>query len=124
MVRELTIGGCERDLTKLAKHLDRAQFTPYVGCFHPNGYRADELREAGIPIVEFPVRSFYSYSALRAARIMRGNFLREHQIQSFTCLMSPPISSRSQSPTPAAFPRFSLFSFPSAICTHPSIAAP
>lgn len=80
MVRELTIGGCERDLTKLAKHLDRAQFTPYVGCFHPNGYRADELREAGIPIVEFPVRSFYSYSAIRAARIMR-RFLREHKIQ-------------------------------------------
>ena len=80
MVRELTIGGCERDLAKLAKHLDRSQFTPYVGCFHPNGYRADELREAGIPIVEFPVRSFYSYSAVRAGRMMR-KFLRDRQIQ-------------------------------------------
>ena len=80
MVRELTIGGCERDLTKLAKHLNRAQFTPHVGCFHPDGYRADELREAGIPIVVFPVRSFYSYSALRAARLMRS-FLHDRQIQ-------------------------------------------
>jgi glycosyltransferase involved in cell wall biosynthesis len=80
MVRELTVGGCERDLTKLAKHLDRDQFTPYVGCFLPNGVRADELREAGVPIVVFPVRSFYGLSALRAARIMR-NFLREHRIQ-------------------------------------------
>jgi glycosyltransferase involved in cell wall biosynthesis len=80
MVRELTIGGCERDLAKLAKHLDRAQFTPHVGCFYPNGYRADELREAGIPIVEFPVRSFYTYSAVRAARIMR-QYIREHKIQ-------------------------------------------
>jgi glycosyltransferase involved in cell wall biosynthesis len=80
MVRELTVGGCERDLTKLAKHLDREQYTPYVGCFLPDGVRADELREAGIPIVVFPVRSFYGFSTLRAARMMR-KFLRERQIQ-------------------------------------------
>jgi glycosyltransferase involved in cell wall biosynthesis len=80
MARQLTIGGCERDLAKLAMNLDRSQFLPYVGCFHPDGYRAEELRAAGIPIITFPVRSFYSASALAGANTMR-RFLREHRIQ-------------------------------------------
>jgi glycosyltransferase involved in cell wall biosynthesis len=80
MARQLTIGGCERDLAKLAMSLDRSQFEPYVGCFYPEGYRAEELRAAGIPIVTFPVRSFHSVSALRAANAMR-RFLKDHRIQ-------------------------------------------
>ncbi len=79
MVRELGIGGCERDLTKLAKGLDRARFEPHVGCFHENGLRSQELRAAGIPIVRFPVRSFGSWSALAGARQM-GAYLRAHRI--------------------------------------------
>ena len=43
MVRELTLGGCERDLTKMATHLDRSLFTPHVGCFIAKGLRFDEL---------------------------------------------------------------------------------
>jgi len=80
MVRELGIGGCERDLTKLAKSLDRRRFEPHVGCFHAEGLRARELREAGVPIVRFPVRSFRSWSAIDGARRM-GRYLREHDIQ-------------------------------------------
>jgi len=79
-VRELGIGGCERDLTKLAKYLDRTKFTPHVGCFHSEGLRSDELRDAGVPIVRFPVRSFQSWSAVQGARLM-GQYLRDHQIQ-------------------------------------------
>lgn len=60
MVRELGIGGCERDLTKLAIALDRQRFEPHVGCFLPDGIRANDLRAAGVPIIEFPVRSFKS----------------------------------------------------------------
>lgn len=60
MVRELGIGGCERDLTKLALALDRQRFQPHVGCFLPDGIRANELRAAGVPIAGFPVRSFKS----------------------------------------------------------------
>src|SRR6202030_2533352 len=79
MVRELGIGGCERDLTKLAKGLDRARFEPHVGCFQENGLRSEELRAAGIPIVRFPVGSFGSWSALAGARQM-GAYLRAHRI--------------------------------------------
>jgi glycosyltransferase involved in cell wall biosynthesis len=79
-VRELTIGGCERDLTKIAKHLDRTRFTPHVACFHPNGMRGDELRSAGIPILHLPVTSFASRSALTGAWMLR-RYIREHGIQ-------------------------------------------
>jgi glycosyltransferase involved in cell wall biosynthesis len=79
-VRELTIGGCERDLTKIAKHLDRSRFTPHVACFHPDGVRGDELRTSGIPILHLPVTSFASKSALTGARMLR-RYIREHGIQ-------------------------------------------
>ena len=80
MVRELGIGGCERDLTKIAKGLDRGLFEPHVGCFHSEGLRANELRAAGIPIVRFPVTSFLSRSAIDGARQM-GRYMRLHGIQ-------------------------------------------
>jgi glycosyltransferase involved in cell wall biosynthesis len=70
MVRELTLGGCERDLTKMATHLDRSRFTPHVGCFIAKGLRFDELTARKIPVVEFPVRSFGSPSLVLGARAM------------------------------------------------------
>lgn len=79
MVRELGIGGCERDLTKIATHLDRSRFEPHVACFRPNGIHADTIRNAGIPIVHIPVESFASLSAARAARFM-GRYIRKHRI--------------------------------------------
>jgi L-malate glycosyltransferase len=80
MVRELGIGGCERDVAKLAKALDRSLFTPHVGCFLSEGLRFEELRAAGVPILRLPVRSFQSWSAVEGARILR-RYLREHQIK-------------------------------------------
>ena len=79
MVRELGIGGCERDLTKLAKKLDRSCFEPHVGCFHSEGLRTAELRSAGIPIVRFPVSSFKSWSAIEGSRQM-GRYMKDHGI--------------------------------------------
>jgi L-malate glycosyltransferase len=70
MVRELTLGGCERDVTKMATHLDRSLFTPHVGCFIAKGLRFDELTARKIPVVEFPVRSFGSPSIVAGARAM------------------------------------------------------
>ncbi len=80
MVRELGIGGCERDLTKLAIGLDRSRFIPFVGCFRPDGLRTAELQAHGIPIVAFDVPSFASPAALRAARGL-GAFIRKNGIQ-------------------------------------------
>lgn len=78
IVRELGIGGCERDLTKLAIALDRQHFEPHVASFRGYGIRADDLSAAGVPVVEFPVRSFLSASVMRHARTMRSYLAANH----------------------------------------------
>ncbi len=80
MVRELGPGGTERQMTEIAKHLDRSQFSPYVGCFHSDGMRGDELEAAGIPVVRLPVKSLVSPGAFSGAREM-GQFLRRNRIR-------------------------------------------
>lgn len=80
LVRALTAGGSERQLTEVAKSLDRARWSPHVGCFRDEGVRGDELRAAGVPVVRFPVTSFGSTSLLTGARLM-GRYLREHAIR-------------------------------------------
>lgn len=90
MVRELHQGGCERDLTKLAIHIDRSRFEPHVGCFHAAGIRGDELRHAGVPVLPLPVTGFRSVSALRGA-LQFGQYLERHRIslvQSFDVPMN------------------------------------
>jgi glycosyltransferase involved in cell wall biosynthesis len=80
MVRELDLGGSERQLAEIAKALDRDRFEPHVGCFRPGGLRGNELRAAGVPVVSFPVRSFRHPSVLTAARQL-GRYVRQHHIQ-------------------------------------------
>jgi glycosyltransferase involved in cell wall biosynthesis len=79
MVRGLYIGGCERDLTKIAIALDRSRFDPHVACFRADGPRHNDLRAAGVPVLPLPVRSFASPSVVRAA-IELARYLREHRI--------------------------------------------
>ena len=79
MSRELGSGGSERQLTQTARFLDRSLFQPHVGCFHEAGFRAQELRAEGIPVVRFPVRSFYSPSTLKPLFEM-GGYLSRHKI--------------------------------------------
>src|SRR5579884_1323244 len=67
LARELNLGGSERQMTEIARGLDPARFEPHVGCFRPNGLRADELRAAGVPIVALPVHSLKSPAAVRGA---------------------------------------------------------
>jgi glycosyltransferase involved in cell wall biosynthesis len=90
MVRELAAGGCERDLSKLARAIDRSKFAPHVGCFIDEGLRAEEVRAAGVPVIRFPVRSFQSWSALRGARQM-GRYLREQGIKLVHCFDVPTV---------------------------------
>jgi glycosyltransferase involved in cell wall biosynthesis len=80
MSQDLDIGGCQRDLTKLALGIDRDRFEPHVGCFRFSGVRIEELRQNGIPIVHFPVYSFRSPQAWNGARLM-GRYIREHGIE-------------------------------------------
>jgi glycosyltransferase involved in cell wall biosynthesis len=80
LVRELGQGGTERQLTEIAKHLDRRRFEPHVGCLHSSGMRAEELTRASVPIVRFPLRSFASAELLSASRQM-GAYLAQHRIR-------------------------------------------
>lgn len=68
LVRELNLGGCERDVTRLALGIDRSRYEPHVAAIHPRGLRADDLRAAGVPIVELGFRSFVKPELIRAAR--------------------------------------------------------
>ena len=60
MTRSLDLGGSERQVAEVAMSLDQRQFRPSVACFDGRGVRADDLRRAGIPVIEFAVRSFGS----------------------------------------------------------------
>src|SRR5580765_2731200 len=80
MARELGLGGSERQLAEIALALDRDRFDPHVGCFTAVGFRAQELRDAGVPILELGVRSLVSGSAFSGAWRM-GRYLRRHRIR-------------------------------------------
>ncbi len=80
MARALDIGGSERQMTEIAKRLDPSVFAPSVGCFDPAGVRGDELRDAGIAIVEFPVYSYRSPAAVREAAHL-SRYIRSQGIQ-------------------------------------------
>ena len=79
-VRELDLGGIERDVTKIAIHLDRERFEPHVVSYHDHGIRFEELKRAGIPVVTLPIRSLYSMESARSAlRVWR--YVRRHGIR-------------------------------------------
>ena len=80
MARELDLGGSERQMTEVAKALDRSRFEPHVGCFRPEGLRGRELRAAGIPIAHFPVYSFVSPGAVSGAWQL-ARYIRRHKIR-------------------------------------------
>jgi L-malate glycosyltransferase len=80
LARELHQGGSERQLTEVALGLDRERFEAHVGAFRPGGMRGNELRNAGIPTVHFPVYSFRSAAAMAGSwQLVR--YIRHHNIR-------------------------------------------
>lgn len=79
MARELGPGGTERQLTEIARALDRSLFDVHVCCFR-EGVRSDELRHAGIRVLRLPVTSFMKPNALLGAWQL-GVYLRKHRIR-------------------------------------------
>lgn len=80
LIRELHLGGSERQMTEIARGLDRSRFEPHVGCFKAEGIRGDDLRAAGVPVTTFPVRSFVSASAVQGAWKL-ARYIRRHNIR-------------------------------------------
>jgi glycosyltransferase involved in cell wall biosynthesis len=80
MVRELDQGGIERDVAKVAMHIDRSRFEPHVASYNAHGLRFDELRRAGVPMLHVPLQSLISPAAISAAaRVSR--YIRRHGIR-------------------------------------------
>jgi glycosyltransferase involved in cell wall biosynthesis len=80
VVRELGLGGIERDVTKLALGLDRRRYVPYVATYKPFGQRFEELTSAGIPILPLEFPSLLSPRAASAALQLRA-FIRRHRVE-------------------------------------------
>lgn len=80
MVRALGSGGTERQVTEIAKALDRDRFSPHVGCFEDDGFHAPELRASGVPVLRMQMRSFLSRDSVHAFLAMRRYF-RTHGIR-------------------------------------------
>ncbi|MCU1295116.1 MAG: glycosyl transferase, group 1 [Bryobacterales bacterium] len=80
MVRELGLGGIERDVTKLALRIDRSRFTPLVATYKPEGPRYEELRTAGVPVLHLNFPSLLSPQAIAAAAQFAA-FVRKHRIK-------------------------------------------
>jgi glycosyltransferase involved in cell wall biosynthesis len=78
MAREMGPGGTERQLTELAKALDRRSFEPHVAFFR-EGFRSAELRDAGIACLCLGVHSFLRPRALRKAWAL-GKYIRWHKM--------------------------------------------
>jgi glycosyltransferase involved in cell wall biosynthesis len=80
LARELDLGGSERQMTEIAKTLDRSRFSPHVACFRPQGLRRSELAASAVPIVHFPVDSFASWGAFSEGWKL-GSYIRRHNIR-------------------------------------------
>jgi glycosyltransferase involved in cell wall biosynthesis len=78
LVRELGVGGTERQLVETARFLQRERFAPYVGCFRPDGPRRAELESAGVPILHLQMRSFLSTELVSGASQLLGHIRRYH----------------------------------------------
>jgi L-malate glycosyltransferase len=81
LARELDLGGSERQLCEMARALDRERFAVHVGCFRQGGIRAREIEAAGLPVVQFPLRSFRSPSDLWLSVRTLRRYVRRHEIR-------------------------------------------
>ena len=80
LVRELGVGGTERQLVETARFLQRDRFIPHVGCFRPDGPRLADLQRADVRILPLPMPSFLSTAPLTAA-LRLISYIRQHRIQ-------------------------------------------
>jgi len=96
MVRELDQGGVERDVAKIATHLDRSRFEPHVASYHNHGMRYEELLAAGVPFLHLPVAAPLSRAGF-AAGIRLARYLSKHGIRLLhsydtTCVLGVPVA--------------------------------
>jgi glycosyltransferase involved in cell wall biosynthesis len=78
----LGMGGAERQLYLLLKHVDRAAWAPTVVSLHAGGVLAEPMRALGVEVVELPRRRHGDLTRLASLyRLMRR--VRPHLVQTF-----------------------------------------
>lgn len=96
MTRDLDQGGVQRDVVKIATHLEPSRFVSHVGTFIVGGIREEELRKAGIPILHLPVGAVISKGGLKAgmqlARYIRENSIRVLHAYDPTATLGVPVA--------------------------------
>jgi glycosyltransferase involved in cell wall biosynthesis len=79
IIHSLGHGGMERQVAMLARNLDPKRFQPHVAAV-VDGFRAEELRQHGIPVFQIPIVSFFKPGPLALGRELR-KYIREHGIE-------------------------------------------
>jgi glycosyltransferase involved in cell wall biosynthesis len=79
LARELGAGGSERQLTEIAKALDKGHFEVHVGYFR-EGIRCAELADARVRTLKIGITSFRKPEVLSQA-LRLGSYLRANQIR-------------------------------------------
>jgi glycosyltransferase involved in cell wall biosynthesis len=80
MTYHLEAGGSERQACAMAVELMRRGWPVHYACLRIQGQFLELLRSAGIPVVEYPLPSFFSPKAASMIWKLRG-YLRRHGIQ-------------------------------------------
>ncbi len=79
LIHSLGHGGSERQLAALVRSMDRKLFTPHIATVM-GGFRADALREEGVPVIQIPLRGLFAPNVLAVARDLR-KYIRENGIR-------------------------------------------
>ncbi len=73
---EMEVGGSQRQIVRLLRHIDRERFQPSVLYFRNRSHLVDELEEMGIPVLQVPKRRPLDprFVAGLARRIREGGY--------------------------------------------------
>ncbi len=90
LIHSLGHGGSERQLAAVARALDRERFRPHAASVL-GGFRAEEMRQDGIPVWTLPFRSYLSAGTVPAMRQLCGYICREkvELVHTFDYSLSP-----------------------------------
>jgi L-malate glycosyltransferase len=79
IIHSLGHGGMERQVGMLCRNLARTRFEPHVATVL-EGFRADELRREGIPIIHIPIQNFFRPGPFVLSGQLRA-YIRQHSIR-------------------------------------------
>ncbi len=73
---EMEVGGSQRQIVRLLRHIDRERFQPSVLYFRNPSHLVDELEDMGVPVIKVPKRRPLDprFVAGLARRIRRGGY--------------------------------------------------